>query len=1129
MINKLFEKKLVQKRDQYIAQRCNPDVMGNLGATCYIDSVLFALLYNPTNFITKKTINYDKNRLPEDCKHLVDDIRVLAETLNYGQPQNFKSCNVKNFLKSLEKCSKEKSGLKDFKNIEEDVLLFFMAFINIYDNNVFNKDEKDNINYLISKKEYHGRTTENDKWTSFRETRYEPDSLIKITVDPDGNITSPVQQAINGIKEILEETGRIRDGPRIQRETSGYMLESEDIDFLSVHVKRERTYEKNKKFINQSLFVPNETISIPIFGEPNKRITFAVDRIIIKIGGVEGGHYVTMYKCDIDGKWYYYNDVGRVVKHVADEYDHMLQITVDNESKISASTGSRLIFYRKIDEIKKKEEVEHASEDRTHKIIKNIGKYTPLTPEQQENIKPFLSTERFIKLFDTFGNQKNPRKYREKFVKTLFTILNDANTDSYQQQNPQKGIILLKKLLGDGFIQYTQALNEESQDPHYIKAVLAEAMYITPQDGKKFNKKIVLWVGGPSASGKTTAAKYIINKLIYNNNIPDNHFHPDKGINTFLFIDGGIERKVSQMRQLVLQTALAKGYRGIRDLETYWFKPKIKNIIKELGDQASDINLVIPNTFPKLYFDENIISKYSKDPNVNQYYSQIIAKDKKDNTFKFTIEEMGTVRAFRLPKNAIVSSNKINDIKLNNLSIGVESKEYNRKGFDIGVKNSQKALEKYVKSMGDEKKTPIYIAVMNDLIRTYQNDKTKQLIKCKNNEKCPPDNDIIIISQQLYDKWNKTLPESDVIQWRNKQGMILFSKICIGKLEIDKCVPEITSLDEENDNYNKIDTTTPETPETPETHETHETPEKIDELTPFINGLPTNFDGWTNAKKMVQYINLGPSLQKLEQSNKEVHKRIQDQEKIVKDMEELNDRDKTIIQKLAHKMGIQLSIQCWNVFKAWTPSFKKEPVQPHSDPTKTVFARVKGTCERIPGIQQPTPEMWANFRAQVTNYFTTKIAKAKAQKTAFKFHDLQKHNKLKISNYGLVSAIGGTRTTGEQGIRFGIAPQLTPQLIEILEPLPTNIAFKESSQNTIRVYKFIERLPIATVALVFSEENASRGVKELYLKIGRQLTDNRWIKLNQLISDDLDRSVINELWFKNIGKFIIPTLQIEKN
>ena len=439
-------------------------------------------------------------------------------------------------------------------------------------------------------------------------------------------------------------------------------------------------------------------------------------------------------------------------------------------------------------------------------IINNIGNYQP-THEDVEIVTKFAGTTQPTQFISTFYKDIQPKSTtndRKKFVETLFDILEkDRDTNDTNLKDSNQGIITMKQLLGpNGVNQYVNALNEEMLDKRYRNAVLANAIY-TVSNNKQFNKKMVLWIGGPSASGKTFAAKRVIDSLFtgldpkyFTDNQSDDLIH-------FLFIDGGIERKVSQMRQLVLQTALAKGYRGIEDLEDFWTKKKIKTLLRKIAKEIPIFNIVIPSTFAPTsllrIFDPYELIRYYSQQDIYHFFSQIVATPGKETQFQLTVAHMGNSRAFK-PATQPPSTPSI-AIELNNLDIGVESKKYLPKGFASGVRQSNSAKDAYIRSMVNNKQDPVYIIITNDLIRTYQDIQStypKQLRSCGNTI-CPPQKNIIIISESLFKQWNNLYTKPDnIIQWRDSQGKILFTEICQGQEAVKQCKPPIPLIPEKH-------------------------------------------------------------------------------------------------------------------------------------------------------------------------------------------------------------------------------------------------------------------------------------------------------------------------------------------
>jgi hypothetical protein len=213
--------------------------------------------------------------------------------------------------------------------------------------------------------------------------------------------------------------------------------------------------------------------------------------------------------------------------------------------------------------------------------------------------------------------------------------------------------------------------------------------------------------------------------------------------------------------------------------------------------------------------------------------------------------------------------------------------------------------------------------------------------------------------------------------------------------------------------------------------------------------------------------------------------------------------------------------------------------------TAAVSSAVSAIRAYFTGLGRPaTPAFWNAFTNALSTTYGKVLGKLKNKKFSINFtgfHKKDKADKYKIRDYGLISEMGGTRTsgTGTDGVQTGRAPRATNKILEIVEPLPTNIAFKYAQPATqpqnkkqpkigqfTQVYTFLDNTPIATVVMVLTGGSKLQG---LYLKVGRKLNDNRWVRLNDLRSEEPDHTVQNEVWYRNIGKFIIPLLNIKLN
>lgn len=275
----------------------------------------------------------------------------------------------------------------------------------------------------------------------------------------------------------------------------------------------------------------------------------------------------------------------------------------------------------------------------------------------------------------------------------------------------------LEFLLGkEGAEAYKKACLEENQSRAFRDAVFLSATKTYP--GKKWDNRVVIWVGGPSASGKSYATDDLIEQIIEekaennkNKTESQGKVEAESGGNEnhFVSIDGGVERQVSQMRQLVLQIALAKGYTGIENLTDYDEAIKTKKHVKKaVLKSQNNLNMVIPATFTDFTAPLKSMAEDLEKQGAEQIYAQVREAPIKNglDTFKETVALMGTQRAF-----GAVEMNRA-DIKPNNRQIKVESKAYKQKHFDRGVSKSDARREFFGKTI----ESSSYYEITFDLI-----------------------------------------------------------------------------------------------------------------------------------------------------------------------------------------------------------------------------------------------------------------------------------------------------------------------------------------------------------------------------------------------------------------------------
>lgn len=151
--------------------------------------------------------------------------------------------------------------------------------------------------------------------------------------------------------------------------------------------------------------------------------------------------------------------------------------------------------------------------------------------------------------------------------------------------------IELKELLGpEGFKKYEAAMQEEVQSRAFRDAVMQRAT--NHYDGEKWAQRLIAPFGGPSAAGKSVSQPALIREI--SSLMPKTS---DMSGNDVVSIDGGVEREVSQIRGMVLQVALAKGYKGITDLDKHKPKIAVKKLVEKAALETPGLSIIIPVTY----------------------------------------------------------------------------------------------------------------------------------------------------------------------------------------------------------------------------------------------------------------------------------------------------------------------------------------------------------------------------------------------------------------------------------------------------------------------------------------------------------------------------------------------------
>lgn len=358
-----------------------------------------------------------------------------------------------------------------------------------------------------------------------------------------------------------------------------------------------------------------------------------------------------------------------------------------------------------------------------------------------------------------FDEGKEETSARDAFLEYL-----DRRMQALEKQTDKpRPKITMDALLGGedglGLKLYEAATLEEGKSRAFRDAVFLQSTNYYA--GPKWDKKMLLWVGGPSASGKTFGSSSAVKAMA--KSMP--HKEGDLSGNYVVSVDGGVEREVSQMRQMVLQAALSKGFSGIRDLhkKTHFTskdetpgKRDIKDFVRAAAYNDPALSMVVPETFAESAttkrtaahgaLRENEMRTYHEDDRIVQAFAEVRSGGN-NNRFQTSVWYMGNARAWFKDDKTFNES----QIKMNNRDIGCESKSYSSNGFLLGKWASKKARDN-LKVMDPH---GWYINITNDLVFVRKT-ADGNWIECNGKDK--PDAKLSLRDFQRWQKANKESP-----------------------------------------------------------------------------------------------------------------------------------------------------------------------------------------------------------------------------------------------------------------------------------------------------------------------------------------------------------------------------------
>ncbi len=355
------------------------------------------------------------------------------------------------------------------------------------------------------------------------------------------------------------------------------------------------------------------------------------------------------------------------------------------------------------------ERLKAQSIDKKHKPIEVL-----LTDRSSFNSTHHNEVENYINhppfVFPEFEPSSSDNYFREAFIYYLEKRLKlgqdgvkgyELSDPDSRFDDPSKAMISLRKLLGKvGEDLFKLALEEEVNSDEYREAVFNKSSTYYP--GATWKYRPIIYMSGPSASGKTFSTKAAVKEASdlfeQDLNAADN-----MAGNFVTASDGGILRELSQIRNLVIEAAIAKGYTGISDLlkKTQKYLDPIKNKVKKAALASDDLGVAIPETFAdpriRLGFGNSVRKNEKKSSTGKKSRSVFVMVEGESGSFKQVVNYMGHSRALKRewtkdykPQKFALNRTKAIDIP--------ESKIYESQHFRAGLSGSKAAFDTFKKT-----------------------------------------------------------------------------------------------------------------------------------------------------------------------------------------------------------------------------------------------------------------------------------------------------------------------------------------------------------------------------------------------------------------------------------------------
>lgn len=344
----------------------------------------------------------------------------------------------------------------------------------------------------------------------------------------------------------------------------------------------------------------------------------------------------------------------------------------------------------KIQALKTSLEFAKKSDESVQKILGKEG-YTRLHGEAEPE-ESITARKLFIEAISQLAG--------DKLLKPTVVTLEAQPLDTIAKAH---GVPNLKKL-------YEDAIREERESRAYKNAAFLKSTEV--YEGGNFEQQRVILIAGPSGVGKSSVRAELVRTIsqgTLDKSADSAAINPDTH-HLVVSVDGGIEREVSYVRDLMNKASLKLGYAGVEDLEEITTNAtkgstKLKKHIEAAAD-AAKLNLVIPTTHPSDDLDHHM------QPNATKDVSFVNVAGNKD-----VVKTIAHRRAFAKKNTSYGPIDNMIHEGDETTKIPESKKPGNPLSFAFGTQQARAGEQDYIKRQLQRGKKPDVLHVQKDLVR----------------------------------------------------------------------------------------------------------------------------------------------------------------------------------------------------------------------------------------------------------------------------------------------------------------------------------------------------------------------------------------------------------------------------